>query len=60
VQGLSKSAPNVTSLYYVFVGIHGLISANEKQQAIDLVTSMVTPRPSVSLNAVQGRRPRNL
>ena len=52
-QRLAQSTPNVTSLYYAYLAIHGLIAANQKQQAINLIGSLATPGQTLSLNAVQ-------
>jgi tetratricopeptide (TPR) repeat protein len=52
-QKLAQATPNITSLYYAYVAVHGLIVANQKQQAINLVASFAAPGQTVTLSALQ-------
>ncbi len=52
-QRLVQSTPTLTSLYYAYLAVHGLVAAGQKQQAINLVASFAAPGQTVTLSALQ-------
>src|ERR1700742_2605300 len=52
-QKLTQASPNITSLYYAYLAIHGLIATNQKQQAINLIAALATPGQTLSLSGLQ-------
>jgi tetratricopeptide (TPR) repeat protein len=43
----------VAGLYYAYLAIHGLMAADQKQQAINLIAALASPGQTSSINAVQ-------
>ena len=52
-QRLAQASPNIASLYYTYLAIHGLIAAGQKQQAINLTTAVAAPGQALSLSSLQ-------
>ena len=48
-QGLAQAARNITGYYYSLLAIQGLVAANQKQQAIDLVTGFTGALQTLSI-----------
>ncbi len=49
-QRLAQSTTDVTGIYYTLLTIHGLVAANQKQQAIDFVASLPSARQTTPIN----------
>ncbi|QQO12859.1 hypothetical protein JJB99_25955 [Bradyrhizobium diazoefficiens] len=47
---LAKATTELTGIYYTMLAIHGLVAANQKQQAIDLVASLPSARQTIPIN----------
>jgi len=49
-QRLAQSTTDVTGIYYTLLTIHGLVAANQKQQAIDFIAALPSTRQTTAIN----------